>query len=108
MASRTDPDLATAGRSIEIDPPLLYPDYVTTRYSQERAAETGIRLLTAQHHHAHLASCMAENRLTEPVIGVTFDGTGFGTDGAVWGGEFLVGDCRHVGQLRRSRQTRYA
>src|SRR5439155_18513160 len=73
----------------------LHPDYVTTRYAQKRAAERGIRLLPVQHHHAHLASCMAEHGLTEPVIGVTFDGSGFGTDGAIWGGEFLVGDYRH-------------
>jgi hydrogenase maturation protein HypF len=82
----------------------LHPDYATTRYAQKRAAEEGIRLLTVQHHHAHLASCMAENALTEPVIGVTFDGTGFGTDGAVWGGEFLVGDYR---QFRRAAYFRY-
>jgi hydrogenase maturation protein HypF len=82
----------------------LHPDYVTTRYAQERAAKEGTRLLPAQHHHAHMASCMTEHGLTEPVIGVTFDGTGFGTDGAVWGGEFLVGDCR---QFRRAAHLRY-
>jgi hydrogenase maturation protein HypF len=82
----------------------LHPDYVTTRYAQERAAKAGITLLAAQHHHAHLASCMAEHQLTESVIGVTFDGTGFGTDGAVWGGEFLVGDYR---QFRRMGHLRY-
>jgi hydrogenase maturation protein HypF len=82
----------------------LHPDYVTTRYAQERAAREGSSLLTAQHHHAHLASCMAEHGLTESVIGVTFDGTGFGTDGAVWGGEFLVGDYR---RFRRAAHFRY-
>jgi hydrogenase maturation protein HypF len=82
----------------------LHPDYATTRFARERAAATGIRLLTAQHHHAHLASCMAEHGLVEPVIGVTFDGTGFGTDGAIWGGEFLVGDYR---QFRRAAHLRY-
>jgi hydrogenase maturation protein HypF len=82
----------------------LHPDYVTTRYARERAAEVGSRLLAVQHHHAHLASCMAEHGLTAPMIGVTFDGTGFGTDGAVWGGEFLVGDYRH---FRRAAHLRY-
>jgi hydrogenase maturation protein HypF len=81
-----------------------HPDYATTRSAQERAGRSGNRLLTVQHHHAHMASCMAENGLTEPVIGVTFDGTGSGTDGAVWGGEFLVGDYR---RFRRGAHLRY-
>jgi hydrogenase maturation protein HypF len=72
----------------------LHPDYATTRYAEEIAGRSGIRLLSVQHHHAHLTSCMAEHGLTEPVIGVTFDGTGYGTDGNVWGGEFLIGDYR--------------
>ncbi len=66
----------------------LHPDYASTRYAQKR----GIARIPIQHHHAHMASCMAEHGLNERVIGVTFDGTGFGTDGAIWGGEFLVGD----------------
>lgn len=70
----------------------LHPDYAATEYARRRAADDGIALLPVQHHHAHLASCMAEHGLDEPVIGVIFDGTGLGTDGAVWGGEFLVGD----------------
>jgi hydrogenase maturation protein HypF len=82
----------------------LHPDYATTRFAQERAAEQGSKLLPVQHHHAHMASCMAEHGLDEPVIGVSFDGTGFGTDGAVWGGEFLVGDYRH---FRRAAHLRY-
>lgn len=82
----------------------LHPDYATTRYARRRSAEEGIPVLAVQHHHAHMASCMAENRLDGPVIGVTFDGTGFGTDGAVWGGEFLVGGYR---EFRRAAHLRY-
>jgi hydrogenase maturation protein HypF len=73
----------------------LHPDYASTRYARARAeADDRLRLVGVQHHHAHMASCMAENGLDQPVIGVTFDGSGWGTDGTVWGGEFLVGDLR--------------
>lgn len=82
----------------------LHPDYVSTRYAQRRGAEQTLLCLPVQHHHAHLASCMAENKLTKPVIGVIWDGTGLGTDGAVWGGEILVGDYR---QFRRAAHLRY-
>jgi hydrogenase maturation protein HypF len=74
----------------------LHPNYVTSRYARGRAARVENQLVSVQHHHAHVASCMAEHGLTEPVLGVAFDGTGYGTDGTVWGGEFLVGDYRHV------------
>jgi hydrogenase maturation protein HypF len=73
-------------------------------YARRRANEEGLELLPVQHHHAHMASCMAENHLEGPVIGVTFDGTGFGTDGTIWGGEFLVGDCH---QFSRAAHLRY-
>jgi hydrogenase maturation protein HypF len=82
----------------------LHPDYATSVYARERSAREGSRVLTVQHHHAHLASCMAEHGLNESVVGVTFDGTGLGTDGAVWGGEFLIGDYR---QFRRAAHLRY-
>jgi hydrogenase maturation protein HypF len=71
----------------------LHPDYASTRYARQRSAGE-IECLAVQHHHAHMASCMAENGVVGPVIGVTFDGTGLGMDGTVWGGEFLVGDYR--------------
>ena len=82
----------------------LHPDYASTRYAVERAEDEQTTRLAVQHHHAHVASCMAENGLVEPVIGVAFDGTGFGTDGTIWGGEFLVGD---YGQFRRAAHLRY-
>jgi hydrogenase maturation protein HypF len=95
-------------RLFNIKPELLvhdlHPDYATSGYARERAGSEGIKLLGIQHHHAHLTSCMAENRLDEPIIGVVFDGTGYGTDGAVWGGEFLVGDYR---TFRRGAYLRY-
>jgi hydrogenase maturation protein HypF len=82
----------------------LHPEYASTRYARERVQQTGVKHLAVQHHHAHLASCMADNGLEGPVIGVVFDGTGLGTDGAVWGGEFLVGDYRG---FRRAAHLRY-
>lgn len=70
-----------------------HPGYASTGYAVERAAEVGIQAIAVQHHHAHVASAMAEHGLIEPVIGVAFDGSGYGDDGTVWGGEFLVGDA---------------
>ena len=84
----------------------LHPDYASTCYACERAAESGVRLVAVQHHHTHMASCMAENGLREPVIGVTFDGSGYGTDGTVWGGEFLVGDYRGFRRAAHLRPVR--
>jgi len=70
----------------------LHPDYASTRYALQQRDQRGIECIAVQHHHAHIASCMAEHGLDEPVIGVSFDGTGYGLDGAVWGGEFLICD----------------
>jgi hydrogenase maturation protein HypF len=77
----------------------LHPEYLSTKY----ALEHDLPLAGVQHHHAHIASCMADNERTEPVIGVAFDGTGYGTDGTLWGGEFLVADLtgfERAGHLR--------
>jgi hydrogenase maturation protein HypF len=81
-----------------------HPDYASTNYAMERAAADGLPLVPVQHHHAHMASCMAEHGLAGEVIAVTFDGTGYGDDGAIWGGEFLVGDYR---EFRRAAHLRY-
>jgi len=79
----------------------LHPDYLATKYAYELAG-TGVEFIAVQHHHAHIASCMADNGVQSPVIGVAFDGTGLGTDGHIWGGEFLTADYhsfRRAGRL---------
>jgi len=70
----------------------LHPDYLASRYALERSASQHLPLVGIQHHHAHIAACMVDNGLDpdEPVIGIAFDGTGYGSDGAIWGGEFLI------------------
>ena len=72
----------------------LHPDYLATRYALKRSALEGLPAFAVQHHHAHVVACMVENKLPgdRPVIGVVFDGTGYGDDGTIWGGEFLISD----------------
>lgn len=81
----------------------LHPDYASTRLAEELARQRGLPLRQVQHHWAHMAACMADNRLTGPVFGLVWDGTGLGEDGTIWGGECLIGDfhtCRRVGSMR--------
>lgn len=85
-------------RLFRIQPTLiacdLHPDYLATRYAQKRADLEGLPAVGVAHHHAHIGACMVENGLKgdTPVIGVSFDGTGYGPDGTIWGGEFLIAD----------------
>jgi len=81
---------------LDIDPQILahdlHPDYLSTRYALE---QEGMEKIAVQHHHAHIVSCMAENGLDGPVLGLSFDGTGYGTDGSIWGGEVLIVETHH-------------
>lgn len=85
----------------------LHPNYLATRYALERAEAEGVPAIGIQHHHAHIAACMADNRLIgyRPLIGIAFDGTGYGTDGAIWGGEFLVADYKSCQRLAHLAYT---
>ncbi len=82
-------------RVFAVDPALcahdLHPEYLSTKYALELE---GVELVPVQHHHAHLAACLAEHGEEGPTLGVIFDGTGLGSDGAIWGGELLTGDLR--------------
>ncbi len=69
-----------------------HPDYRSTRWALAWAGARGLPLLAVQHHHAHVAACLAENGRSGPCLGVAFDGTGLGDDGQIWGGEFLNAD----------------
>lgn len=84
-------------RLYEAEPVALahdaHPDYVSTLWAQAYAAAAGVPAIAVQHHHAHLAACMAENGVSDRCLGVVWDGTGYGTDGTIWGGEFLLGDA---------------
>lgn len=94
-------------RLLEITPECvvsdLHPKYNTGEVAREMAEKKKIPLYQVQHHYAHILSCMAENECMEPVIGMAFDGTGFGTDGTIWGGEMLLADgegFRRMGSIR--------
>lgn len=91
----------------DVRPALLvcdrHPDYLSTHYAYDRCRREGLPLIAVQHHHAHMVSCMADNRLTGRCLGIVWDGTGLGEDGTLWGGEFLVGDeqsAERAGSIR--------
>jgi hydrogenase maturation protein HypF len=102
-----DSTISLYKRLFHVEPEIiaydLHPDYLATKYAQE-LSESGMKLVPVQHHHAHIASCMADNGLESPVIGVALDGTGMGADGNIWGGEFLVADYRN---FRRAGHLEY-
>jgi len=83
-------------RLFRIEPEIvaydMHPDYLSTKYARELGQGAGVKLVPVQHHHAHIISGMVDNNINTPVIGVAFDGTGFGSDGHIWGGEFMVAD----------------
>jgi hydrogenase maturation protein HypF len=85
-------------RLFDIEPRVVahdfHPDYLSTKFAVALAdgADAEVDLVGVQHHHAHIASCLADNGADGPAIGVAFDGTGYGPDGTIWGGEFLIAD----------------
>jgi hydrogenase maturation protein HypF len=95
-------------RTFEIEPQAvvhdLHPGYLSTQWAKEWAAERGLPLVAVQHHHAHIAACMAEHSLEGPVIGLSLDGTGYSTDGRIWGGEVLIA---HLDRFERFAHLDY-
>jgi hydrogenase maturation protein HypF len=72
----------------------MHPEYLSTKYAIQAGMEQRLNLIPVQHHHAHIVSCMVENGVEGLVIGIAFDGSGYGSDGTIWGGEFLLADWR--------------
>ncbi len=93
-------------RIYDHEPRLLvadkHPEYLSAKLARQRAAENNLPLLEVQHHYAHVASCMVENGVAldaPPVLGIAIDGLGYGADGSIWGGEFLLADYRGYRRL---------
>jgi len=98
--------VATLQEVLECTPDIiahdLHPDYFSTRFARQ---QTGTVLVAVQHHHAHMAAVMAEHGLAGPVIGLIMDGTGYGTDGTIWGGEILVGNTHRFDRFAHLEQV---
>jgi hydrogenase maturation protein HypF len=98
-------------KSLRIEPQVIaadmHPDYVSVRWAKQQADSLGVELFRVQHHHAHLAALAAEHEWNpdKPLIGFVFDGTGYGADGAIWGGEML---CNQRSQFKRLAHLRYS
>lgn len=92
----------------EFKPELIvcdaHPEYLSTKYGEEISKKEGIPLLKVFHHHAHIASCMLDNEIDDKVLGVSWDGTGYGMDGRIWGGEFLLCDYRDFERFATFRE----
>ncbi|MFO7748806.1 MAG: carbamoyltransferase HypF [Desulfobacteraceae bacterium] len=97
--------IAHLKKILDIDPGIvacdMHPGYMSTGFAETYAGQNRVEIVPVQHHHAHAVSCMAENHLENQVIAVTLDGTGFGTDGTIWGGEVLV--CSETCFTRKAR-----
>jgi hydrogenase maturation protein HypF len=91
--------LAHLMRTFEIEPQAvvcdLHPGYLSTSWAKQWAEEHHLPTIAVQHHHAHIVACMAEHGLEGPVIGLSLDGTGYGSDGKIWGGEVLIAHYDH-------------
>ena len=79
----------------------LHPDYLSSRFAERYSRAAALPLVPVQHHHAHIVACLIDNAASGPVIGVAFDGTGYGPDGTMWGGEFLVADLKTFSRAGR-------
>lgn len=97
-------------RLLDVKPQLvacdLHPDYRSTIFAQKFALSHAVPLVRVQHHHAHIAACMAEHNLDGEVLGVAWDGAGYGSDGTIWGGEFLIAAYQGFRRLAHIRPFR--
>jgi hydrogenase maturation protein HypF len=96
--------LALYKKLFRIEPEIvaydLHPEYLSTKYALELGNQfSHLKLVPVQHHHAHIVSCMVDNKVKNPVIGVALDGTGYGSDGRIWGGEFMIADYKGLQRM---------